>query len=292
MDGRQHCRGEVRPAQVGPASVLVRFLGASSLALLLFSGILLAQESRVRGSVRVLHRAAESGNGDVVIWLTPIQSTGAASPGPTARLLQKNKKFIPHVIAVTQGTQIEFPNQDLFFHSVFSIHQGKTIDLGLYESGAARKIRFNQPGVSYIFCKIHPEMSAVVVVLQTRFFAITDAEGNFQISHVPPGRYKFEVWHELAAKEELNGQTRELEVVSGDNEVGGIVIHSSDAPEEQPARDTDSNLWEHWQSAFSLAATGIFGKGPRPMVAQDSRSSILLPSRNSTAVCRLRKQSR
>ena len=115
------------------------------------------------------------------------------------------------------------------------------MDLGLYESGAARKIRFNQAGVSYIFCKIHPEMSAVVVVLQTRLFAITDAAGNFQISHVPPGRYRLELWHERAAKEELEAQARELEVVSGDNQVSGIDLHSSDAPEEPPARDSDSH---------------------------------------------------
>lgn len=241
MVGRQH-RGDVCPAQVGAFSALARLVCALSLGLL-FGGSLLAQESTVHGSVQVLHRAAgESESADVVIWLIPTQAPGVASPGRTARLLQKNKKFIPHVVAVTQGTQIEFPNQDLFFHSVFSIHQGKTIDLGLYESGAARKIRFNQPGISYIFCKIHPEMSAVVVVLQTRFFAVTDPAGNFQISHVPPGHYRLEVWHELAGKEELKAQVRELEVAAGDTEVSGIVLHSSDAPEESPSKETDSNV--------------------------------------------------
>jgi len=229
------------PIHRGLSSVLAKLLYASCFALLLLgSGILLAEDSTVHGSVRVVHRSAsESDSGEVIIWLTPLQSGGTAGPGPTARLLQKNKKFVPHVLAVTRGTQIEFPNEDLFFHSVFSIHQGKTIDLGLYESGAARKIRFSQPGVSYIFCKIHPEMSAVVVVLQTRFFSMTDAAGNFQISHVPPGRYKLEVWHELAATGELNAQARELNVVPGENEVSGIVLHSSDAPEEQPAKDGD-----------------------------------------------------
>jgi hypothetical protein len=216
-------------------------LCASSLGFLLLSRTLLAEEPTVHGSVRILHSSAsESDSGDVVVWLTPMQGGGLASPGPTARLLQKNKKFIPHVIAVTHGTQVEFPNEDLFFHSVFSIHQGKTVDLGLFESGAARKVRFSEPGVSYIFCKIHPEMSAVVVVLQTRLFAMTDAAGNFHIRHVRPGRYKLEVWHELAGKEELNAQARELDVVAGDNEVSGIVLHSSDAPEQQPAKGSES----------------------------------------------------
>ena len=242
MLGRQALLGAMCLTHRGLSSVLTKLLYASCFALLLLcSGVLLAEDSTVHGSVRILHSSAsESDNGDVVVWLTPTQGGGLAGPGPTARLLQKNKKFIPHVIAVTRGTQVEFPNEDPFFHSVFSIHQGKTVDLGLFESGAAHKVRFSQPGVSYIFCKIHPEMSAVVVVLQTHFFAMTDAAGNFQITHVRPGRYKLEVWHELAGKAELNAQARELDVVSGDNEVSGIVIHSSDAPEEQPAKGSES----------------------------------------------------
>jgi hypothetical protein len=199
-----------------------------------------AEDSTVHGTVRVLHHSeSDSDSGDVVIWLTPVQPTAPVLPGPTARLAQKNKKFVPHVVAVTQGTQIEFPNQDLFFHNVFSIHQGKTFDLGLYESGAARKVRFSQPGVSYIFCNIHPEMSAVVVVLRTRYFALSDGEGSFQISHVPPGRYKLAVWYEQTAEAELSSQGKEVEVVAGDNEISRIVLHSSDAPQDHPSKDRE-----------------------------------------------------
>src|SRR5712691_7032145 len=116
---------------------------------------------------------------------------------------QKNKRFVPHVLAATLGTEIEFPNQDPFFHNVFSIYEGKPFDLGLYESGTARKVRFTQPGVSYIFCNIHPEMSATVLVLRTRYFAVSARDGSFQISHLPSGRYKLEVWYDLASKPEL-----------------------------------------------------------------------------------------
>jgi hypothetical protein len=197
-----------------------------------------AEESSVHGTVRVLHQSeADTGSGDAVVWLTPLQPETPVGPGPIARLLQKGKKFVPHVVAVTQGTEIEFPNQDLFFHNVFSIHQGKTFDLGLYESGAARKVKFSQPGVSYIFCNIHPQMSAVVVVLRTRHFAVTDPEGNFQISHVPPGRYKLVVWHELASDPELKSVQKEVDVVGGDNEIGNLVLHSSDAPAEHMNKD-------------------------------------------------------
>ncbi len=205
---------------------------------LLASSTLAAQDSTVHGTVRVLHQSgSDSDSADAVIWLTPLQTAAPVTPGPTARLLQKNKRFIPHVVVVTQGTQIEFPNQDLFFHNVFSIHQGKTFDLGLYESGAARKVRFSQPGVSYIFCNIHPQMSAVVVVLRTRYFALSDAEGNYQISHVPPGRYKLAVWYEQTPEAELASQGTEVEVVSGDNEISRIVLHSSDAPQDHPNKD-------------------------------------------------------
>jgi plastocyanin len=238
----QSSRGKPRSGGRLFVAGLALLLRRLALALtLLVSGLLLAQDSTVHGTVRVLHHSeSESDSGDVVIWLTPAQSAATVAPGPTARLAQKNKKFVPHVVAVTQGTEIEFPNQDLFFHNVFSIHQGKTFDLGLYESGAARKVKFSQPGVSYIFCNIHPQMSAVVVVLRTRHFAVTDTEGNFQINHVPPGRYKLAVWYELSPEAELTSQERELEVVSGNSDIGKITLHSSDAPREHLNRDGES----------------------------------------------------
>ena len=197
------------------------------------AGLLSAQEASVRGSVEVLHHSeTASGNADVVVWLTPAQGASSVPSGPTARLLQKGKKFIPHVVAVTQGTEIEFPNQDLFFHNVFSIHQGKTIDLGLYESGAARKVRFTQTGVSYIFCNIHPEMSAVVVVLRTRYFTVTDQDGAFQIGAIPPGTYKLGIWYELSPAGELTSNPQTVEITLGENILPKITLHSSDAPKE------------------------------------------------------------
>jgi plastocyanin len=203
-------------------------------ALLLCSAVRLgAQESVVHGSVRVLHHdESASESGDVVVWLTPLKPAAPAGSGPAGTLMQRGKKFIPHVVAITQGTEIEFPNHDLFFHNVFSIHQGKTFDLGLYESGAVRKVKFGQPGVSYIFCNIHPQMSAVVVVLKTRYFAVTDPDGSFQISQVPSGRYKVVMWYELATEAELKSVEKEVEVVRGDNEISQVVLHSSDAPPE------------------------------------------------------------
>jgi hypothetical protein len=192
-----------------------------------------AQDVTVRGVVNVFHHSkSKSGSGDVVIWLTNTHTKEAVSPGPRVRLLQKDKQFTPHMLAVTAGTAIEFPNRDPFFHDVFSIYHGKPFDLGLYESGAIRTVRFSEPGVSYIFCNIHPEMSAVVVTMATPHFTVTARDGSFQISQVPPGRYKLEVWYELASESELTSLSHELEITSGDNALSLMTLHSADAPHD------------------------------------------------------------
>jgi len=194
---------------------------------------LAAQDVTVTGRVNLIHRSkADHLSADVVVSLTSAQSAEPAPPGPTLRFVQKNKRFTPHLLAVTPGTQIEFPNQDPFFHDVFSIYRGKPFDLGLYESGAVRKVRFTQPGVSFIFCNIHPEMSAAVVVLRTPHFATTSRDGSFQIAHAPPGKYKLEVWSESVSEDELNSQSRELEITAGDTPPIQLTLHASGVSRE------------------------------------------------------------
>jgi plastocyanin len=186
----------------------------------------LAQDATVRGKVTVLHHSKnEAGSSNVVVWLTPVGVSAAVRPGPVARLVQKNKEFTPHVLAITAGTTIEFPNRDPFFHDVFSIYHGKPFDLGLYESGATRKVAFTKPGLSYIFCNIHPEMSAIVLVMRTPYFSITDISGSFQISGVPRERYKVEFWYDAASEAELAGLSREMEI-AGDEVLPPVTLRS------------------------------------------------------------------
>lgn len=192
------------------------------------SGYLAAQDVLFRGRVDVVHHSKrKSGSADVVVWLTPLQPVDATPPAHLARLVQKDKRFSPHVIAIRVGSEIEFPNQDPFFHDVFSIYRGKPFDLGLYESGSSRKVRFSQPGVSFIFCNIHPEMSAAVVAVPTPYFAVTGSDGSFQISHLPPGRYKMEFWYELASDGELASLTQTVGV-SADGAPVAVTLRSSD----------------------------------------------------------------
>jgi plastocyanin len=170
-------------------------------------------------------RAHETGN--VVLWLTPIDSPTMpmlppAQTSPRTRLVQKNKSFEPHVLVVPVGSLVEFPNRDPFFHNVFSLFEGKRFDLGLYEAGTTRDVHFDKPGVSYIFCNIHPEMSAVVIAVETTYYATSDPRGEITIRDVPAGRYTLRVWYEAALAETLNSMTREV-TVSEDNVALGVL---------------------------------------------------------------------
>jgi len=197
--------------------------------ILVWSVTLSAQDAVLRGKIVIEPKPKRADIAGAVVWLTYYDTRPAVQPGPMARLVQKNKQFFPHLLAITVGTTVEFPNGDPFFHDVFSIYHGRPFDLGLYESGAARKVVFTKPGVSYIFCNIHPEMNAVVVVLETPYFAQTDSDGRFQIAHLMPGRYKLEVWHELASTSELSSLSRDIDVASGDNNLAVITLHSANA---------------------------------------------------------------
>jgi hypothetical protein len=139
-----------------------------------------------------------------------------------AVLAQKNKAFEPHMLVVTRGSSVEFPNHDPWFHNVFSLFDGKRFDLGLYEAGSSRTVRFDREGISFIFCNIHPEMSAVVVVLGTPYFAKTNKNGEFAIGGVPPGSYMLHVWNENAQAPVLNTLSREVQVAGAPKSVGTI----------------------------------------------------------------------
>jgi plastocyanin len=197
--------------------------------LLAACGMAGGQDLAFRGSVEVIHRSKhKAGSSEVVIWLMPAHAVGATRTIPT-RLVQKDKRFFPHVVAVSVGSEIEFPNRDPFFHDVFSIYRGKPFDLGLYESGSSRKVKFSQPGVSYIFCNIHPEMSAAVVAVPTPYFAVTGNDGSFQIDGVTPGTYRLELWYEFASQSDLDSLARDMEV-NGQSAPVKITLHSSDIP--------------------------------------------------------------
>ncbi|MBZ5561668.1 MAG: hypothetical protein LAP13_04540 [Acidobacteriia bacterium] len=191
--------------------------------------------AEVRGRVSVigqngaLHAGLEDG---VVLWLTPLPSgvnSEFRAPGnaPHRMLVQKNKHFNPHVLAVQVGLVVDFPNHDPFFHNVFSLFNGKRFDLGLYEAGATRSVHFDRAGICYIFCNIHPQMSAVVVVVDTPYFTLANDKGEYLISSVPAGNYRLNVWEERCTPEALKELSREVVVGQGEMTIGSIELHES-----------------------------------------------------------------
>ncbi len=166
----------------------------------------------------------------MAVWLTPLDEgshlrpVAQGRPPNPPRLVQKNKSFDPHILVVPAGTAVEFPNHDPFFHNVFSLFEGKRFDLGLYEAGTTRMVRFDRAGVSYIFCNIHPEMSAVVIALKTPYYGLSDAKGIITIDNVPPGRYTMQVWAEGASADSLKGLSREVTVSASEHSFGTLRI--------------------------------------------------------------------
>jgi plastocyanin len=153
----------------------------------------------------------------VVVWLNAVDHTAdvpAVRPGRYT-LLQKRKMFSPHLLVIPVGSTVSFPNGDPYFHNVFSLFNGKRFDLGLYEAGSSRQVVFSREGVSYIFCNIHPEMSAVVLSLSTPLYAVVDASERFIVRAVPAGGYELHVWIEGTPQPDLDRLTRQVRVRAG-----------------------------------------------------------------------------
>ena len=194
--------------------------------------IVSAKVTVTRAGAKDASKTSESKTSDtsnVAIWLVPLDHSGVAVPVSgrlpnPPQLLQRNKTFEPHVLIVPLGTMVEFPNQDPFFHNIFSLYDGRRFDLGLYESGTKRSVRFDRPGVSFLFCNIHAEMSAVVLSVDTPYFALSERNGNVSIRNVPDGRYQMHVWYERSAPEQLQELTRVVIISEASRSLGVIQL--------------------------------------------------------------------
>jgi len=209
-----------------------RFIAAPLMLLLCSTGH--TQSVDVMAHVQFTHadkvKAAHLQSSGVVIWLNPTSDDPQASAKPGHfRLVQKDKSFHPHLLVVPLGSSVDFPNMDPFFHNVFSQFNGKRFDLGLYDEGSNKTVRFDHEGVSYIFCNIHPEMSAVVIALSSPYVDTSSQDGKIELHDVPSGSYEMHVWAEGADSKQLNALTRVVRIGPSQTDLGAIQLVESGA---------------------------------------------------------------
>jgi plastocyanin len=166
-----------------------------------------AQTGRVEGTVHVAQGLASG----TVVYLVGAQPREYSPPETAALIDQVQLRFVPQVVAVVQGTTVEFPNSDPILHNVFSPRgPGDGFNLGTYPPGETRSRRFVEPGVHVILCHMHPDMVAYVAVVPTPYHAVVDADGRFLLVDVPPGRYTLRGW-----RGRRQAQDREIVVAGG-----------------------------------------------------------------------------
>jgi plastocyanin len=157
-----------------------------------------------RPNVSELAMAPHADAGDLrpsVVYLeTAPKGAFEGREGGRARMDQRHETFVPHVLAITVGTTVDFPNNDETYHNVFSLSRTRPFDLGRYAAGQSKSVRFDRPGIVRVFCDIHSHMSAFILVFAHRFFSVTDADGRYRIEGVPPGTYTVVVWNELVPR--------------------------------------------------------------------------------------------
>jgi plastocyanin len=156
--------------------------------------------------------ARQKDNSGVVVWFEPVAGKPDFKQAGAPLMLHKNKTFLPHILPIVVGTKVAFPNKDPFFHNAFSNYDGQIFDIGLHAPGTTREFTFTRPGVVRVFCNIHPNMSAVILVLNTPYFAVSDAAGNLNLAVLPPGEYHQQVFHERVARDALKACERMVTV--------------------------------------------------------------------------------
>lgn len=185
----------------------------------IFFGLIPVEGAEVTGRVRILGRAP-SALVETIVYAERLDSATPVRPGSYV-IAQRNRSFVPSVVAVPLGSKIEFPNADMIFHNVFSLSRPDPFDLGLYRGGASHSRVFSQSGTFLLFCNIHPDMSAAILVLPTSYIANTNQQGNYKLE-LPVGRYRLVAWSPRSEK-----VSTEIHVSGGAQTVNEMVLDES-----------------------------------------------------------------
>lgn len=148
----------------------------------------------------------------VVIWLEPVDRSAAVPSPRHVEMKQKDKEFLPHVVALAVGGTVDFPNLDPIFHNAFSNFSGQPFDVGLYPPRTSKSVTFRHVGIVRVFCNIHSTMSAIIAVVNSPWYAVTTASGKYSIAGVPPGEYQLRLFHERALPDNLSFLERRITV--------------------------------------------------------------------------------
>jgi plastocyanin len=140
---------------------------------------------------------------ETLVWIEPVGSRAPRVTPSTFQIVTRNKTLVPHVLAIPAGSTVTFPNDDPISHNLFSLSSNNAFDLGLYRKGAGKSQKFDTPGIVNVYCNVHPNMSAVIQVMATPYFAFADGNGNFTVTNVPAGKYRLLAWNEQGGQAEV-----------------------------------------------------------------------------------------
>jgi len=183
----------MRASRIPTAFFAVLAIAAPAAALLVARPATPAPLGAVAGKIVVMAEGSPKSDASGIVVYLP----GVGAPQPLARspqVHQRNIQFAPELTVIPQGTTVDFPNDDRIFHNVFSVSEPARFDLGLYKSGDSKSVKFDRSGVVDVYCNIHPQMAAKILVLDTPYYALTGSTGSFLIPNVPPGTYPVVAW--------------------------------------------------------------------------------------------------
>lgn len=171
----------------------------------------------------------------VIVYLEGHLPDGADAHHPMFHMEQQNRRFSPDLLVVPVGATVTFPNLDPIFHNIFSLSKAKEFDLGSYDKGDSRSVTFTKPGIVYVYCHLHPNMEAAIVVAPSRYYVRADANGHFRLPAVPPGEYTVVAWHKAA------GFFRKQVIVTPDREgAADFLIPLPAEPQQKQANSSHS----------------------------------------------------